>query len=78
MHINLTITTHCSHVSAAIYMLVPAVSAYFMPLEGDAGHGDPGWRMKLPLAVTCVVMFILIFASRPLAAYIASVAGGVL
>ena len=67
-----------SAVLTAIYMLVPAVAAYAMPLEGDAGKGDPGWRMKLPLAVTCVVMFILIFASKPLVAYIAKVAAGLL
>ncbi|MBQ7868003.1 MAG: proton-conducting membrane transporter [Clostridia bacterium] len=67
-----------SAVLTAIYMLVPAVAAYAMPLEGDAGKGDPGWRMKLPLAVTCAAMFILIFASKPLVAYIAKVAAGLL
>ncbi len=63
-----------SAILTAIYMLVPSVSAYALPLEGEADAGDPGVRMKAALAIVCVVMLVWIFASQPLAAYISQVA----
>ena len=65
-----------SAVLTAVYMLVPAIASYTMPLQGEADAGDPGWRMKTSLTVICVVMVVLIFASEPLSAFIAQVAGG--
>lgn len=66
-----------SAILTAIYMLVPAISAYALPLSGDEGEGDPGWQMKVALGVVTVVMIVLIFASQPLSAYLAQVAGGI-
>ena len=48
-----------------------------LPLSGDEGEGDPGWQMKVALGVVTVVMIVLIFASQPLSAYLAQVAGGI-
>ena len=70
-----------SAILTAIYMLVPAISAYVLPLQGEqlkSESYDPGWRMKTPLLILCAVMLILIAASQPLAGYIGQVAGGLL
>lgn len=68
-----------SAVLTAIYMLVPAFGALALPLD-DTGlenrSYDPHWQMKAPLLILCVVLFILIFASAPLSAYIGKVAAG--
>ena len=66
-----------SAILTAIYMLVPAISAYALPLSGDKGEGDPGWRMKTALGVVTAVMILLIFMSQPLNDYLAQVVGGI-
>ena len=66
-----------SAVLTAIYMLVPAISAYALPLTGEKGEGDPGWRMKTALGVVTAVMILLIFMSQPLNGYLAQVVGGI-
>ena len=68
-----------SAVLTAIYMLVPGLSAFFLPLDETGLEDrcyDPGWRMKAPLILLCVVMLGLAFASQPLGAFIARVARG--
>lgn len=68
-----------SAVLTAIYMLVPGLSAFFLPLDETGLENrsyDPGWRMKAPLILLCVVMLGLAFASQPLGAFIARVARG--
>ena len=70
-----------SAVLTAIYMLVPAISAYAMPLDETGLPSetcDPGWRMKLPLGILCVLMLVLAFASAPLSAFLGRVAAGIL
>jgi multicomponent Na+:H+ antiporter subunit D len=67
-----------SAVLTAIYMLVPAISAYVLPLEKPALPNqsyDPGWRMKTPLLILCVIMLVLIAASQPLADFLGLAAG---
>ena len=66
-----------SAILTAIYMLVPAISAYALPLSGDPGEGDPGWRMKTALGVVTAAMILLIFVSQPLSSYLAQVVGGI-
>lgn len=67
-----------SAVLTAIYALFPAISAYASPLEGDleARGYDPGPCMKAPLAVLCVLMLVLAFASGPLTQALSGVAAG--
>ncbi len=71
-----------SAVLTAIYMVVPAFSAYTLPLNPVSGleerSYDPGWRMKLPLALLCLVMLALVFFSAPLTGYLAQVAAGLI
>ena len=66
-----------SAILTAIYMLVPAISAYALPLSGEPGEGDPGWRMKTALGVVTAAMILLIFVSQPLSSYLAQVVGGI-
>ena len=68
-----------SAVLTAVYMLVPAFSAFFMPLDENGLEDrsyDPRWQMKLPLAILCVIMLVLAFASAPLTDFIGRVAQG--
>ena len=68
-----------SAVLTAVYMLVPAFTAFFMPLDENGLEDrsyDPGWQMKLPLAILCVIMLVLVAASAPLADYIGRVTQG--
>ncbi|MEG0740969.1 MAG: proton-conducting transporter membrane subunit [Clostridia bacterium] len=71
-----------SAILTAVYLLIPAVSAYVVPLSPTCGlekrSYDPGICMKLPLIVLCVVMLALVFFSAPLADYLGSVAKGLL
>ena len=71
-----------SAILTAAYLLIPAVSAYALPLAPDSQleerSYDPGLCMKLPLVVLCVVMLALVFFSAPLADYLGSVAKGLL
>ena len=66
-----------SAILTAIYMLVPAISAYALPLSGEPGEGDPGWRMKTALGVVTAAMILLIFVSQPLSSYLAQVVGDI-
>jgi len=68
-----------SAVLTAVYMLVPAFSAFFMPLDENGLEDrsyDPGWQMKLPLLILCVLMLVLAVASAPLTGFIGRVAQG--
>lgn len=70
------ITLLISAVLTAIYMLVPAISAYMSPPEGAPDTpADPGWRMKLPLALLCLIMLALAFYSEPLVDYLGAAIG---
>ncbi|MBO4299535.1 MAG: proton-conducting membrane transporter [Clostridia bacterium] len=69
-----------SAVLTAVYLLTIAVTAVFMP-PGDSAEIparclDPGWRMKLPLAVLTAVVVILGVASVPLVRFLNGVAAG--
>lgn len=63
-------------------MLVPCLSAYALPLAPGSGleerSYDPGWRMTAPLALLCVVMLVLAFASAPLSEYLGQIALGLM
>lgn len=69
-----------SAILTAVYMLVPGLSAYALPLAPGCGleerSYDPGWRMLAPLALLLLVMLVLAFASAPLAEYLGQVALG--
>ncbi|MBE5815856.1 MAG: proton-conducting membrane transporter [Clostridiales bacterium] len=67
-----------SAVLTAVYVLVPALSAYALPLSGDvpAENCDPGWRIKTAVCVVLLAVVVLSFASRPLARFLAEVAAG--
>ena len=58
-----------SAVLTAIYMLIPTIAAYAAPLDEtglEKASYDPGWQMKAPLIILCVMMMILTFVSSPL------------
>ncbi len=65
-----------SAVLTAIYVLVPALSAYVLPLEGDAETCDPGWQIKTALCVVVCAIVVLSFASQPLSRFLTGVAAG--
>ncbi|MDD3410141.1 MAG: proton-conducting transporter membrane subunit [Eubacteriales bacterium] len=71
-----------SAILTSIYMLVPSVTAWFPPKDGEAAlpvsSDDPGWEMKAPLAILCAVMLYLAFGSAPLGSLLANVAGGLM
>ena len=68
-----------SAVLTAIYVLVPAISAYALPLTGETpkANCDPGWMIKTALAVVVVAVVVLSFASQPLTRYLADVTAGI-
>ena len=68
-----------SAVLTAIYVLVPAVSAYALPLTGETPkpNCDPGWMIKTALCVVVAAVVILSFASQPLTRFLAQVAAGI-
>jgi len=68
-----------SAVLTAIYVLVPAISAYALPLTGKTpkANCDPGWMIKTALAVVVIAIVVLSFASQPLTRYLADVAAGI-
>ena len=58
-----------SAVLTAIYMLIPTIGAYAAPLDENGlekNSYDPGWQMKAPLIILCVIMLVLAFGSQPL------------
>lgn len=69
-----------SAILTSIYLLVPAMSTYALPLEPTAHLAersyDPGWRMKLALGVLCVTMVVLAFGSGSIVRFLTAVAGG--
>ncbi len=67
-----------SAVLTAVYVLVPALSAYALPLEGELPRPncDPGAMMKIALSIVVVAIVVLSFFSQPLSRYLAEVAGG--
>jgi len=70
-----------SAILTAVYLLAPAVTAFALPPNEDMAsvtNDDPGWQMKLPLAVLCVVMLALAFASGPLIGFLSRVANGIM
>ena len=65
-----------SAVLTAIYMLIPTIGAYAAPLDEtglSAENCDPGWKMKLPLIILCVMMLALAFCSGPLNQFISRI-----
>ena len=68
-----------SAVLTAIYVLVPAISAYALPLGGELPkeNCDSGWMIKTALIVVAAAILILSFASRPLLRWLADVAAGI-
>jgi len=77
MGVSAIVVLLISAILTAIYMLVPAFTAFFMPLDEtgleDRSY-DPGWQMKVPLIILCVLMLVLVAASQPLSTFIAQVA----
>ena len=69
-----------SAVLTAMYVLVPAISAYALPLSAglEERSYDPGPCMKAPLAILCAVMLALAFASTPLIEALTQVAQGLM
>lgn len=67
-----------SAVLTAVYVLVPALSAYVLPLEGEGGKCDPGWQIKTALCVVLATIVVLSFASQPLTRFLAAAAAGVM
>ena len=65
-----------SAVLTAIYVLVPALSAYVLPLGGELPkeNCDPGWMIKTAVCVVLVV--VLSFVSQPLGRFLAQAAAG--
>ena len=70
-----------SAILTAVYLFTVVVTAQFMPLNASsaalAGRKlDPGWRMKLPLAVLTVAIVALGVWSVPLVQFLLRVASG--
>lgn len=69
-----------SAVLTAIYLLVPAFSAYVLPLpQGEPDtKADPGICMRVPLLLLCAVMLYLAFGSAPLVNALSGIAAGLM
>lgn len=72
-----------SAVLTAIYLMYPAVTMLFLPLDGENAslaekRLDPGWRMKLPLVALALVIVALGVFSVPLVDFFSQVAAGLL
>ena len=70
-----------SAILTAVYLFTIVVNALCMPLNesaaGLAGRNfDPGWRMKLPLALLTAAIVVLGVASVPLVRFLSGVAAG--
>ena len=65
-----------SAVLTAIYVLVPAISAYALPLTGETpkANCDPGWMIKTAVCVVLAAVLVLSFASQPLVRFLAEAA----
>lgn len=63
-----------SAILTALYTLSVACSMYFRPAAGELEAGkDPGWMMKVPFAVMCVLMLVFGVWSGPIVSYLRSV-----
>ncbi len=65
-----------SAVLTAIYMLIPTIGAYAVPLDEtglEKNSYDPGWQMKVPLIALCVIMLLLTFGSQPLNSFLMTI-----
>ena len=70
-----------SAILTAVYLFTIVVQALFMPLNASsaalAGRSyDPGWRMKLPLAILTAAIIALGVYSVPLVRFLTEVASG--
>ncbi len=70
-----------SAVLTAVYLFTVVAFAWFRPLNEEnaalAGKNvDPGWQMKLPLALLCAVVVLLGVFSTPLIQWLRTVAAG--
>lgn len=77
------VTLIVSAVLTAIYLLGPAMSMYFRPLNAElqamAGTPrDPSWMMLVPLAVLCLLMIGLGVYAQPLVSFLRGVAAGLI
>lgn len=69
-----------SAVLTAIYLMGPAMSMYFRPLEGmePTVKCDPGMRMKLPFAVLAAAIVLCGLFSDPIITLLAKLSAGVM
>ena len=69
-----------SAVLTAIYLMGPAMSMYFRPLEGmeKVVSCDPGLRMKLPFAVLTAAIVLCGLFSDPIITLLAKLSAGVM
>ena len=69
-----------SAVLTAIYLMGPALSMYFRPLEGmeKVASCDPGMRMKLPFAVLAAAIVLCGLFSDPIITLLANLSAGVM
>ena len=69
-----------SAVLTAIYLMGPAMSMYFRPLEGmePTAKCDPGMRMKLPFAVLAAAIVLCGLFSDPIITLLAKLSAGVM
>ena len=69
-----------SAVLTAIYLMGPAMSMYFRPLEGmeKVVNCDPGLRMKLPFAVLTAAIVLCGLFSDPIITLLAKLSAGVM
>jgi len=67
-------------VLTAIYLMGPAMSMYFRPLEGmeKVVNCDPGLRMKLPFAVLTAAIVLCGLFSDPIITLLAKLSAGVM
>ncbi len=72
-----------SAILTAIYLFTVASPMYFRPLNHDVAEyegqdRDPGWMMKVPFAVLCILIVVLGMYSQPIVTFLRGVASGVI
>ena len=72
-----------SAILTAIYLFTVASPMYFRPLNHDLAeyegkNRDPGWMMKLPLTVLCVMIVVFGMYSEPIVTFLRGIASGVI
>ncbi len=70
-----------SAILTAVYMFTVVVTALFMPVNASSAaltnqNYDPGWRMKLPLALLAAAIVVMGICSVPLVRFFTIVAAG--